>query len=80
MFQFKTARELAVYIRDEMDKFRGRELSKEFKAEFIAFCYDGKSRKQIFRGEDFSATFITVLREDRLQLLRKVLKDEGFKD
>lgn len=73
MREFKLARELAIYLRDEMDKYLGRELSPEFKKEFLDYCEDMKYKKMIFRGSDFSATFYTVMRENRINQLREIL-------
>lgn len=78
MPEFKTVRSLALYIRNEMDQYLGRELPKKFKDEFTSFCKDMNYRKKIFSGNDFAPGFKAVLREKRLELLRKVLQEEGF--
>lgn len=78
MQEFKTTRGLGEYIRDKMDLYLGKELPKEFKIEFMELCNDKQTKKKIFSGSDFSKTFKIVLREGRLELLKEILKDEGF--
>lgn len=78
MHEFRTVRELAIYVREKMDTYVGRELPLEFKKEFLALCYDANYRKKIFKATDFSAGFKTVLRDGRLELLKKILKEDGF--
>lgn len=78
MQEFQLARELAVYLRNEMDKYLGRELPLEFEQEFLSYCNDVKYKRMIFRGADFSATFFTVLRENRIKQLRKILDKTKF--
>lgn len=73
MQEFNLARDLAVYLRGEMDKYLGRELPIEFKKEFLDYCEDMKYKKMIFKGTDFSATFHAVMRENRLKQLRDIL-------
>lgn len=71
-------RDIAVYIRDKMDSYAGKELSDTFRQEFINLCNDDTIKKKIFKGKDFRSTFKTVLRDDRLKILRKILDDAGF--
>lgn len=73
MQEFKLARDLAIYLRDEMDKYLGRELPPEFRKEFLDYCEDMKYKKMIFKGTDFSATFRTVMRDNRIKQLREIL-------
>lgn len=80
MKKFKTVNELALYFRDKMDIYLGRELPSELKAEILEYCNDAKYKKKIFKGNGFAPGFSAVMRESRLELFRKVLEDEGFYD
>lgn len=72
------ARDIAVYIRDKMDSYAGKELPDDFRQEFIDLCNDDKIKKKIFKGKEFRSTFKTVLRDDRVMILREILYDAGF--
>lgn len=70
--------EFCVYLRDRMDNCAGSQLTDEFKEEFIMYCKDSHWRKKIFKGTDFSKTFMNVLREYRAEKLKEILKEKGF--
>lgn len=75
---FAKAYDLAVYIRDSMDSYAGQELPLDFRKGFMEYCNHPQYRKKIFIGTDFKPGFAAVLRERRLELLRKILQEEKF--
>lgn len=78
MQEFKTARELASHIRDKMDDYAGRELPLEFKEAIREIMNSNKYRNMIYKGEDFSRTFVVIMRDFRIERLNKVLDELGL--
>lgn len=72
---FKNVRELAVFVRDEMDKYAGQQLPDSFVVMFNELCSNIKFKKMMFKGSTYSSSFITILRPYRIEMLANLMSE-----
>jgi hypothetical protein len=74
----KNARELAAYVRDQIDQYNGQTLPSEFCSLIQEIIGNPVYCKMMYKGLEFSATFKIVLRDYRLQRIEEIVR--GNKD
>ncbi|MCI8733493.1 MAG: TIGR04540 family protein [Clostridia bacterium] len=77
--QYKDTRSMANAIRDEIDLYISKSISREHCTEFIRGILSCEyNKRKLFKAKGLSSTVETVLGKDRLSLFKVVLKELGL--
>lgn len=77
--EYKDTRVMANEIRNEIDNYIARNISRQKLTEFIReILAIEQNKKKIFKVKGLSATVETVLGKERLSLFKEILKQLGF--
>ena len=73
--EFGSARDFAIWLREEIDKYAGKQLSDEFVQQVKQLIDIPKYQKMMYKGVEFSSTFRIVLRDYRLEILKAAISN-----